>query len=217
MTIAPYDRVTHNGNTLYRRDWDLLAYCYRQINETFDYDNSVGQGSWSNGANSAGTHSGAGAADLRIRLIPQIKWVSLAVLLRSWSGCAWVRSEDFGNWTATGPHIHVIFRDDPGLAPGAQQQVDDYDAGRNGLAGGGPDYHARPVQRRFPQDLPPPIEEDDDMPIILVKGRQNKLLSGARLAPISPTTATALVKVGVKKVSVPLADWPALEKAFGGQ
>jgi hypothetical protein len=98
---------------------------------------------------SAGTHSGGGAADISVRGWTEPQALRVVEALRERNGVAWLRSQKFG-WSGT-PHIHVIFRDEPGLSPQAKAQISSYDRGKNGLAGGRPDPHRRPVQR--------PIEE----------------------------------------------------------
>lgn len=103
------------------------------------------QGSWSNAGVSAGTHTGGGAVDFAVFGMTYAQQEAFVVELRRRNGCAWVRDAAHG-WTQTGAHIHCIVRDEPDLSRGAQQQVQNYDDGKNGLANGGPDYHPRPKQ-----------------------------------------------------------------------
>jgi hypothetical protein len=113
----------------------------------------VVQGSWASGSASAGTHSGGGAADLRTWNLPAAKIEPLVVeLRRRCGGPAWYRDAAHGGFD---PHIHVIVRDEPGLAGAAQEQVQFYDAGYDGLARMGRDYHPRPSWARFPFTPPP--------------------------------------------------------------
>ena len=121
-------------------------------------------GSWHHGSLSGSTHDGGGAFDLRVNKIPEDRLESLVVALRvRCGGPAWARTEKHG-WTK-GDHIHVIVRDEADLSSGAKWQVSEYDAGRNGLSGGGPDYHARPAWVPF---VYPPMKdkielEDEDV------------------------------------------------------
>ena len=111
------------------------------------------QGSWSGASASAGTHTGGGAVDFGILGLTYAQQEAFVVELRKRNGCAWVRDPAHG-WTKTGAHIHMIVRDEPDLSAGAQQQVDDYDKGLDGLAHStaatrpykGKDYHPRPKQ-----------------------------------------------------------------------
>ncbi len=149
---TPTDRITVKGEELTRRVWSLIDDAFKEAGIDPALRDVV-QGSWSDGAQSAGTHSGGGAFDLRIKTIPQTKWEPLTLALRRRNCCAWVRSPAHG-WTLSGTHLHAIVRDEAELSPGARQQVADYDAGLNGLANNGPDYHARPVQHHYTMPSP---------------------------------------------------------------
>ena len=107
------------------------------------------QGSWHKGALSGDTHTGNGAADLRIWMIPASLRERVIVELRRRGAIAWIRDTAHG-WT-TGDHIHVIWRDAKGLSRGAKWQVAEYDKGHDGLSRRGPDYHPRPRQYKFPR------------------------------------------------------------------
>ncbi len=141
-----------NGATvLTARVWALIA----------DAEKAVGlkagtlvvtQGSWHHGAQSGSTHDGGGAFDLRVWNIPAAKIEPLVVELRKRNVCAWKRDKQHGGFD---PHIHGIVRDEADLSRGAAFQVREYDAGRDGLAAGGKDYHARPQQRPFVYGTPP--------------------------------------------------------------
>ena len=103
----------------------------------------VSQGSWHQGALSGTTHLGGGAFDLRSYVLTAAEIERLVNELRiRCGGPVWLRDRAHG-WL-TGDHIHGIVRDEPDLSVGAQWQVAEYDAGRNGLGGGGKDYHPRP-------------------------------------------------------------------------
>ena len=112
----------------------------------------VTQGSWHHGAQSGSTHDGGGAFDLRVWNIPAAKIEPLVVELRKRNVCAWKRDKQHGGFD---PHIHGIVRDEAGLSSGAAFQVHEYDAGRDGLSAGGPDYHPRPKQRPYIYGTPP--------------------------------------------------------------
>lgn len=110
----------------------------------------AGQGASASGS----THDQGDVFDLRVWSLPAGTVEPLVVELRRRNGCAWLRDPAHG-WTSTGPHIHCVLRDsDDGLSSGARWQVQQYDAGRNGLSGLGRDYHPRPPQRHWEPDMP---------------------------------------------------------------
>lgn len=101
---------------------------------------TIVQGSWSSADASAGTHTGAGAIDLRTWNLPAsippaeaVRGLRLAGLI------AWYRTPAQG----FDEHIHAIDYGNPELAPAARTQVAAWEAGRNGLANNGPDDGAR--------------------------------------------------------------------------
>lgn len=150
--------VTVDGCLLSTRTWLV-------INDAWDATPGLAahgrprlaQGSWHAGDLSAGTHTGGGAADVRVINVPASLREPFVVELRKRNACAWLRDTAHG-WT-TGDHIHLIVRDEPGLAVSARAQVIAYDRGLDGLARRGPDYHPRPAQY--------PIEHftEADMPL----------------------------------------------------
>jgi len=89
------------------------------------------QGSYSQGKESAGTHAGNGAVDLRSRDLTAADRNRLVKILRQVGFAAWYRTPDQGNW---GEHIHGIAIGSSDLSSSAKNQVNDYKAGRNGLA-----------------------------------------------------------------------------------
>jgi len=151
------ERIGRNDGTITRRVNAILnaAEAAAGINPGLVY---VVQGSWSNNSASAGTHSGGGAFDLRVWNLPADRIIPLVVeLRRRCGGPVWLRDQQHGGFD---PHIHGIVRDELDLSWAAQMQVLSYDAGHNGLASNGPDYHPRPAWVRFP--FTPP--EDDMTP-----------------------------------------------------
>lgn len=114
----------------------------------------VTQGSYQAGAgdpNSAGTHDRGGVVDLR--------WCGHAgciLALRKAGMFAWHRTPAQGPWP---DHIHAGVMGHPLLASGAALQQASYQAGRNGLAGNGPDDGPR--LSPIPRPVWPPHQEDD--------------------------------------------------------
>lgn len=99
------------------------------------------QGSYSGSVGaSAGTHSGGGAIDIKAANLSSSERTQVETAMRQVGFAAWVRSPDQGDW---GWHIHGIAVGCPDLSGPARDQVDDYNAGRNGLANNGPDTGTR--------------------------------------------------------------------------
>lgn len=141
-----------NGSRLAPRVQALIADAAKAAGITTDV--VVTQGSWSAGSLSGDTHTGDGAADIRVWNLPRVMLAPLVLELRKRNCCAWLRDTAHG-WTG-GDHIHVIVRDQPGLSVQAAWQVKEYDLVHDGLARRGPDYHPRPVQRPWPFALVAP-------------------------------------------------------------
>lgn len=149
MTVT---RVARAGKVLSARVWALLD----DASKATGVPVHVVQGSWTSGvAASAGTHSGGGAFDLSVTGLTRTQRLALVDALRRRNVAAWLRSPEFG-WTSTGPHIHGIVMDEPGLSTGAQDQVRAYWKGLNGLADRHKDPFPRPPQTPFvmPEEAP---------------------------------------------------------------
>lgn len=129
----PYDLTTYDGK---RVDW-LTRAALEDTAQRLGYDLTVYQGSYNAGgvSASAGTHDGGGAVDLA-----PFDWERKVLELRRTGFAAWYRPARPGVWAS---HIHAILIGNRKLSPGAQAQVADYLAGRDGLAGGGRDPHPR--------------------------------------------------------------------------
>ena len=91
----------------------------------------VTQGEYSNGALSAGTHSGGGVVDIAAGPGDY----GMVAALRAAGFAAWLRTPAEG----FAYHIHAVLMSAPDLSPEARAQVASYLAGGNGLANGGPD------------------------------------------------------------------------------
>lgn len=90
------------------------------------------QGSWSNGSLSGGTHSGAGAVDLRSWHYTDAQRNYLLRCLKRAGFAVWFRPY---NWDGNegGEHLHALDKVKTGMDSGARWQVDQYKAGRSGL------------------------------------------------------------------------------------
>lgn len=161
------EKVTRGGETLSARMWAALEDAYRAADLDPAVYLVVTHGSWDHYSGSGSTHDGGGAADLRTWNLPASARENLCgrlvTELRRRCGLAvWYRDSTHGGMD---PHIHVLLRDEPGLASGATWQVGEADAGRNGLSSGGPDYHPRPTWVPF---VYPPITQKGDADVALI-------------------------------------------------
>lgn len=135
--------------TRYMRDW------WRVTCEVLGFRPTIVQGAFMEGsgaAASAGYHDKAGCLDLRVWDLTEREQVRLIRTLRRRGAAAWLRDEKHGGMD---PHIHLVLGTDQRLASGASWQWSEYQAGRNGLANQGGDYHWRPT----PLVLKPPKPE----------------------------------------------------------
>lgn len=91
--------------------------------------------------NSKGYHDLAGTLDIRVSDLTPAQIVRLVHVTRDGGAAGWVRDAAHGGMD---PHYHLVLIDDAPLSAGAASQVAAYEAGRDGLASNGPDYHYRP-------------------------------------------------------------------------
>lgn len=167
------ERENRDGIILSSRVWALLETAYRNAGLDPDWLRVV-KGSWDpDGPLSGTTHDKAGAFDLDVSRLTEAERERLVVELRRLYADSWVRDREHGGFAL---HVHGIVADESPLSDGAQWQVDEYNAGRNGLSDRGPDYHPRPKQTPFdPEQEPttpptPPLpgepaedDQEDDM------------------------------------------------------
>jgi ribosome modulation factor len=128
----PYAKTTYDGRTV---DW-LTRAALEDTAHRLGYDLTLHQGSYNAGAvkASAGTHDGGGAVDLA-------PWdhERKVLELRRTGFAAWYRPAS-RSWS---PHIHAVLIGNRKLSPGAADQVRQYLAGYDGLAGRGRDTGPR--------------------------------------------------------------------------
>lgn len=136
----PYDRTTHDGNTVDQ----LTHHALLLVEERLGYPLTITQGSYNAGGvvASAGTHDGGGVVDLddwdHARKVRELRRTGFA---------AWYRPTIPGLWPA---HIHAVLIGNARLSAGAKAQVAEYLAGYDGLAGSGRDTGPREfVRHRF--------------------------------------------------------------------
>jgi hypothetical protein len=134
----PYDRTTHDGNTVNWRTKAMLL----ETEDKLGYKLTVLQGSYNPGGvgSSAGTHDGGGVVDLsaydNVKKLRALKNVGFAAFYRP------------QNWDGRGgiAHIHAVAKGDNELASLAALQAQYFDQGRDGLGPVpfGPDNTYRP-------------------------------------------------------------------------
>ena len=113
------------------------------------------------GANaSAGYHDRSGCLDLRTWDRTRGEVSTMIHAARQGGAGAWLRDRIHGGFD---PHIHLVLGGDLADATdGARRQWAAYVAGRDGLAGGGPDYHPRPdpLVTQIPEDWTMPTASE---------------------------------------------------------
>lgn len=154
------DRVTWRGVELTARHRDALRYAERLWQARYPGLTIVPvQGSWADGSLSAGTHTGAGAVDIRTRHLTRDQRVALVRALKDAGMAVWFRPP---NWDGRGggEHIHALdIGGQTGMDPGARDQIRKYDAKRNGLRNNAADNTYRPnppVKYSWKQGKPVP-------------------------------------------------------------
>lgn len=107
---------------------------------------------------SAGVHNEGGCFDLRTWNLTTDQKAQVVRECRRSGAAAYLRDEQHGGMTE---HIHLCLGTDRPLASGAAWQWSEYQAGRDGLASRGPDYHWRPD----PLVLVPPVARPKHLPV----------------------------------------------------
>lgn len=133
-------RVDWRGVTLDARTRDMMVEVDRLVGSTVPIHPS--QGSYSNGALSAGTHSGGGAIDISVHGLSEPQILAIVRAMRTVGFAAWWRRSP--EWSGA-QHIHGIAVGCKDLNPIAAQQVVALRGGYNGLGHlgeGGRDRHA---------------------------------------------------------------------------
>lgn len=154
MRETAQTRVTWRGVRITARMRDALRWAERRVQARYPGVTIVPtQGSWSNGTLSAGTHTGAGAVDLRTRHLTTDQRIATVRALKDAGLAPWYRDEADG----FDPHIHVLDRVTTNMHPSARWQVQQWNARRSGLTSNRPDPSYRPNPPRkwsFPKSTP---------------------------------------------------------------
>lgn len=160
MAEKAYDRVSWRGVKLTARHRNALRWAERKFQKKYPGVSFIPvQGSWSGAAASAGTHSGAGAVDLRTRHLTKEQRIYMVRCLKDAGQAVWYRAN---NWDGRGggEHAHALdIGGQTGMDAGAKQQIRSFDQKRNGLRNNAVDNTYRPkppVKFSFPQDKPVP-------------------------------------------------------------
>lgn len=138
--VHNYTRLTYTsatGAVINQRTKDMLDRAVVQLSDSYSWTPYLSQGSYNPGgvSGSAGTHDGGGVVDIRTSTMT-INGADLCVqALRQVGFAAWRRTDAEG----FSPHIHAVAIGDREMSASAQDQVQDYFNGRNGLANNGPD------------------------------------------------------------------------------
>lgn len=121
------------------------------------YNTSVGA--------SAGTHSGGGAVDIRLKDRTTAERKEIETKSRKVGFAGWIRTPEEGNWPW---HCHMIAIGCPDLSAGAANQVTDYEEGRNGLANNRADTGTRSyvgmTWEKYKKQYPDLLTEDQMTP-----------------------------------------------------
>jgi hypothetical protein len=151
-TLDPYVKVHFRGVTLDRRTraaFLLLERRYRAVAPRKRGKLRIGQGSYSDGSMSGGTHSGGGAVDVMFAGLNPKQQRAVVKFGRKVGFAMWGRT-DPKVWGWGNAHAHGILRGHRTASPAAKTQMAAYDNGRDGLVSNLPDTEWRPkVRRRF--------------------------------------------------------------------
>lgn len=148
-TVAPgepkhdYRRVYYGGRLVNARTKVMLQRAEIKFGGKF----TLTQGSYNRGVGaSAGTHDGGGVVDIAVNAYSSSRRKDLVEALRRAGFAAWLRTPAEGFQY----HVHACAIGDREMASAARSQVAAYFAGRNGLAGNGPDSAPASVGRPYP-------------------------------------------------------------------
>lgn len=138
-----YTRITRDGKTINQRTDDMLKQAETLYGKAIP---RISQGSYNAGgvAASKGTHDGGGVIDIGLTAASPEDRQKLVIALRKVGFAAWLRTPSQG----FAYHIHANAIGDKEFSSSAAWQVREYFAGRDGLAGKGPDTHpdiGRPI------------------------------------------------------------------------
>lgn len=122
-------RTSHSGQPVNQRTADMLA----EADDKVGWKITVTQGSYQGCSEASScTHAGGGALDISVsELSTEQRWKTVKAL-REVGFAAWLRTPEQADWPY---HIHAIAIGDTDTHREAADQIADYHAGKNGLAG----------------------------------------------------------------------------------
>lgn len=155
-------KVVFEGHTLDARTRDMVI----ALRVICDAPVVITQGSYSTSVGaSAGTHSGGGAVDIRLKDRTTAERKEIETKSRKVGFAGWIRTPEEGNWPW---HCHMIAIGCPDLSAGAANQVVDYHEGRNGLANNRADTGTRSyvgmTWEKYKKQYPDLLTEDQMTP-----------------------------------------------------
>lgn len=154
----PYEKVWWRGHRFDQRTKSALEWAekhYLAVAPKKRKPFRFGQGSYSDGTLSAGTHSGGGSVDIMFAGLPEKQQRGIVKWLRRAGFAAWART---GAGWENNEHAHAVLIGHRNLSPSAAQQVVAYKNKRDGLAGNNIDNAWRPkYHRRWNHRLRSPV------------------------------------------------------------
>ena len=158
----PYAKVTWRGHRFDNRTVSALKWAERHYIAVAPKKRGpwrIGQGSYSDGSLSAGTHSGGGAVDIMFAGLTRKQRRATVKWLRRAGFAAWAREGALWGANGSNDHAHAVLRGHRTASPGAKAQVNSYERYRDGLAGDNYDSTWRPSKsRRWSHRKNRPIE-----------------------------------------------------------
>jgi hypothetical protein len=146
-TDDPYARTTLQGKAADNRTAAAFHWVNAHFSKATGKSLVIVQGCYNGTAvkASAGTHAGGGVIDVSVRGLTRAQRRAAVRWLRRGGWDAWYRPTAPGVWTE---HIHAVLDGHRNASPGAQQQMQAYRAGRDGLVSNAVDKAWRPKHRR---------------------------------------------------------------------
>ena len=144
----PYARTTWRGHRFDQRTVSALKWAEKHYLAVAPKKRTpwrIGQGSYSAGTLSAGTHSGGGAVDIMFAGLTKKQQRATVKWLRRAGFAAWSRVG--GAWSPGNEHAHAILPSRTNSSQ-AKAQVMAYRDGRDGLVSNKPDREWRPKRKR---------------------------------------------------------------------
>jgi hypothetical protein len=175
-------RVTFEGFTMDARTRDMVI----ALRVVCEASVVITQGCYNNGAvaASAGTHDGGGAVDIRMIGLTGTQQKEVEAKSRKIGFASWIRQPIPNVWPL---HCHMIAIGCPDLSRGAEHQVGDYKAGRNGLANNGPDTGTRAwvawTWEKYAKTYPELLTED-----IVQQADIDKIVAAVTVAVVTKIT-----------------------------